>query len=87
MCIRDRFTAPDAETKLAFVLRANDGALLSSPSRVDVLVKASGPEDVPGLSGGGCGCHTASDSTESKLGSLALGAMVLGLVRRRRAKG
>ncbi len=81
------FTAPDADTKLAFVLRANDGALLSAPSRVDVLVKASGPEDVPGLSGGGCGCHTASDSTESKLGSLALGAMVVGLVRRRRAKG
>lgn len=79
------FTSPDTttETKLTFALRANDGALLSPASRVDVLVKSSA-DPVPEVSGG-CGCHTAGEPTENKLSSVAIGALVLGLVRRRRA--
>ena len=78
------FVSPEADgTKLAFVLRAHDGALLSAGSRVDVTVKTS-LDPVPEVSGGGCGCHT-STSPEGKLSSLAIGALVLGIVRRRRA--
>jgi len=77
------FVSPEADgTKLAFVLRAHDGALLSAGSRVDVTVKTS-LDPVPEVSGGGCGC-TTTPSTESKLSSLAIGALVLGVVRRRR---
>ncbi len=78
------FAAPEpSDTKLAFVLRANDGALLSAGSRVDVLVKA-GVDPIPEATGG-CGCHTANESPASKLSSFAIGALVLAFVRRRRA--
>ena len=77
------FTAPDTlgETKLAFALRADDGALLSSASRVDVTVRAEPPVAVS-LSGG-CSAGPAGQGGGGVAGSLAL-SLALALVRRRR---
>ncbi len=66
---------------LGFVLRANDGKLLSPASRVDVVVNG----DVQYFASGGCVCTSANVSSKSNLaglGGLALAALCL--VRRRR---
>lgn len=80
------FVSPDvtADTKLTFVLRAHDGALLSAGSRVDVTVSPA-LDAVPTVSGG-CGCHTAESRGESAFATFGLAALVLGVVRRRRAR-
>ena len=80
------FVSPDvaADTKLTFVLRAHDGALLSAGSRVDVTVSPT-LDAVPTVSGG-CGCHTAESRGESAFATFGLAALVLGVVRRRRAR-
>lgn len=75
------FVAPDvdAPTTLTFVLRANDGALLSPASEVPVTVN---PASFSG-GGGGCGCKTTGTSVPDASG-VALAALGLFVVRRRK---
>ena len=79
------FEAPSEKTPvtLTFSLRANDGALLSAPVIVDVVVNPVGSsfhED------DGCGCRVVSASPDAPRTSwaLGLGGLALVLVRRRR---
>jgi MYXO-CTERM domain-containing protein len=66
---------------LGFVLRANDGKLLSPASRVDVVVNG----DVQYFASGGCVCTSANVSSKSNLAAFGGLALVgLALVRRRR---
>ena len=84
------FVAPDtlSPITLTFELRANDGALLSSGSRLEVLVLAPDPTV---LQAGGGGCTTSKRTpTRGTRSSLALsagllGLLVLALVARRRS--
>jgi hypothetical protein len=65
---------------LTFALRANDGALVSSPSLVDVVVAPRVPELEQG-----CSCQVLSRSRLSSQGfTLALGFVALVVRRRRR---
>jgi hypothetical protein len=80
------FDAPEntgEPIQLTFALRANDGALLSAPSTVMVVVS---PSSAPTAADGGCGCHTASRISGSSRGlwTVGLAALALALVRRRR---
>ncbi len=81
------FVTPDVApgTVLGFVLRADDGALLSPASRVDVLVqKGSGGNEPLFAEGGSCGCHTQRGDKASLLSPLALVALTAAFLRRRR---
>ncbi len=79
------FTAPDTvdETKLAFALRADDGALLSAASRVDVVVRAEPPVAVS-LSGGCSAGPTSRGGVAGAAGGGLALAVAIALVRRRR---
>jgi len=83
------FDAPAvlAPTTLTFALRANDGARLSVPSNVDVVVA---PEDATTLSAfGGCGCRVATPTSAPRTAWPAMAMATAGLAallrRRRRA--
>ncbi len=79
------FVAPDvpSPTPLGFALRAHDGALLSPASLVDVTVTPNvAAVDSSGSAGGG-GCSSTGGADLSTWG---LGALALGLVRRRRGR-
>jgi hypothetical protein len=87
-----KFDAPEVIMKpvtLTFALRANDGALLSSQSRVDVMVVAPDPI---AISAGGGGC-TASKRVQPRTGasSLVFGAaalffLAIGILARRASR-
>ncbi len=80
------FDAPEttnADLHLVFALRANDGALLSAASKVEILVS---PGDTPKTSSDdGCGCRVVSKTSgESRaLWTASLAGLALVLVRRR----
>lgn len=85
------FEAPSVlePTKLTFSLRANDGALLSPASRVEVTVLAA---DAIGFDVGGGGCST-SKRTAQKAGpspfsmtAMGLGFLAIGVLVRRRMR-
>ena len=82
------FEAPDTKqaVTIKLALRANDGALLSAPVTVDVLVNPAGA--FPG-DDGGCGCKVVSSRSSSSSRALwgaGLAALALVLVRRRRRR-
>ncbi len=70
---------------ITLALRANDGALLSAPVTVDVVV---GPAGLPGSADdGGCGCRLVSSprtGSSAALWTAGLASLVLVLARRRR---
>ncbi len=82
------FDAPPTPATLGFVVRANDGALVSPVSaRVQVDVRAREPvPPVPAVAEGGCGC-AETGRPASGAGSLAMGVIVALIVRRRSARG
>ncbi len=79
------FEAPEVATPtvLTFVLRANDGKLVSPASRVDVTVLPSDPGAADGSS---CGCRTVGAATHSSaFGASALFGLAA-LLRARRGR-
>jgi MYXO-CTERM domain-containing protein len=77
------FEAPETvdPVTLGFVLRANDGKLLSPASRVDVAVNGA----VVYSASGGCVCTSAHGSPKSDLAAFGgIGLLGLALARRRR---
>jgi hypothetical protein len=76
------FSAPDVgrdTITLTFQIRADDGALLSAASRVDVTVVPADP--VPYFTAEGGGCSTSKRTpARSALPSVAFTAMALGLL-------
>jgi MYXO-CTERM domain-containing protein len=81
------FAAPEAPNKVAFELRAHDGALLSAASKVEFNVV---PADAPpkGSDDGGCSCRTAGTSRGSAPTPWALASLAaLALIRRRPRQG
>ena len=81
------FEAPETKqpVTLTFALRANDGALLSAPSNVDVVVNPAGSSY---QSDEGCGCRiVATSAGDSRaLWTAGLAGLALVLVRRRRSR-
>lgn len=86
------FAAPDVgrePAKLTFALRADDGALLSPASTVDVTVIAADPV---AFGAGGSGCSTSkrapprAAATSAALSATALGLFALGVLARRRSR-
>jgi hypothetical protein len=73
------FEAPDTlePITLTFELRANDGALLSAGSRVDVVVL---PPDPTRLQASGGGCTTSGWTPARRTSSFAIPLAVLGLL-------
>lgn len=75
------FEAPEVGTQtvvLSFALRADDGALLSPASQVDVTVV---PADAVGFGAGGGGCTTSKRvAPRSEVGSVTLVATTLALL-------
>ncbi|HSO41005.1 MAG TPA: M36 family metallopeptidase, partial [Labilithrix sp.] len=81
------FEAPATKqpVTLTFALRANDGALLSAPANVDVVVSPAAPI---GGDDSACGCHVVSTSNDGTraLWTAGLAGLAIVLVRRRRQR-
>lgn len=84
-----KFEAPEVgvkSTTLTFALHANDGALLSPQSRVDVTVVPADPTEI---SAGGGGCETSkrtpprTGASSLIFGAAALFFLVIGVLARR----
>jgi hypothetical protein len=74
------FVAPDVTDPLtiSFVLRAHDGALLSAPSQVDVVVQPPSAAS----EGSGCTCRSTPGGSRGGARGLALVGLVMLAVRR-----
>lgn len=82
------FEAPATKqpVTITLALRANDGALLSAPVTVDVVVSPAPPV---ASDDGGCGCKVVASpvgSSSRALWGAGLAGLALVLVRRRRAR-